>query len=116
MSLVLIIFNGDYKLPTLVAVKDYVTKNHHLPEIPSAAQMAKDGINLGDMNTKLLKKVEELTLYLIEKDNKDKEKDVRLQFQQEQIEFLKQQQEKGKQQEARIAALEKALSKLTDNK
>ncbi|MDB5004936.1 MAG: hypothetical protein JWQ34_3161 [Mucilaginibacter sp.] len=96
------VFNADYKPITLSEIKDYVVKNHHLPEIPSAAQMAKEGINLGDMNTKLLKKVEELTLYAID--------------QQKQIELLKQQQEKSKQQDERIAVLEKALAKLTDNK
>ncbi len=62
------VFNDDYKLITLTEIKDYIIKNHHLPEIPSAAQMEKEGINVGDMNIKLLKKVEELTLYLIEKD------------------------------------------------
>jgi len=62
------VFNNDYKLITLPDLKNYLSKNHHLPEIPSAAEMAKDGLDLGDMNTKLLKKVEELTLYLIDKD------------------------------------------------
>jgi hypothetical protein len=62
------VFNDDYKLITLAEIKDYIAKNHHLPEIPSAVQMEKEGINVGDMNIKLLKKVEELTLYLIEKD------------------------------------------------
>jgi hypothetical protein len=50
------VFNEDYKLITLAEIKDYVAKNRHLPEIPSAAQMAKEGINLGDMNTKLLRR------------------------------------------------------------
>jgi hypothetical protein len=60
------VFEPDYQLPELSEIKAYVDKNHHLPEIPSAATMAKDGITLGEMNIKLLKKVEELTLYLIE--------------------------------------------------
>jgi hypothetical protein len=60
------VFEPTYKLPKLDELKDYLDKNHHLPEIPSAEQMTKDGINLGDMNIKLLKKVEELTLYLLE--------------------------------------------------
>jgi hypothetical protein len=60
------VFEPDYKLPELNELKAYVDKNHHSPEIPSAAAMAKDGITLGEMNMKLLKKVEELTLYLIE--------------------------------------------------
>ena len=60
------VFEAGYQLQDLAELKVYVDKNHHLPEIPSAAQIEKEGINLGDMNLKLLKKVEELTLHLIE--------------------------------------------------
>ncbi|WCT13685.1 hypothetical protein [Mucilaginibacter jinjuensis] len=62
------VFKPSYSLASLAEVKSYIDQNHHLPEIPSAAQVAKEGINLGEMNAKLLKKIEELTLYLIEKD------------------------------------------------
>jgi hypothetical protein len=62
------VFDKDYNLTSLKDVKTYIDQNHHLPEIPSAAQQVKEGINLGEMNAKLLKKIEELTLYLIEKD------------------------------------------------
>ncbi|WCT13629.1 hypothetical protein [Mucilaginibacter jinjuensis] len=62
------VFDKEYNLVTLKDVKTYIDQNHHLPEIPSANQQVKDGINLGEMNNKLLKKIEELTLYLIEKD------------------------------------------------
>ncbi|MFS2186927.1 hypothetical protein ACCC92_09625 [Mucilaginibacter sp. Mucisp84] len=62
------VFKKDYKLPRLNDVKRYITQNQHLPEIPSARQMEKDGMNVGEMNKLLLKKVEELTLYMIEKD------------------------------------------------
>jgi hypothetical protein len=62
------VFEPDYQLMELSKLKAYLDKNHHLPEVPSADQMAKDGLNLGEMNTELLKKVEELTLYVIEKD------------------------------------------------
>ncbi|WCT13632.1 tail fiber protein [Mucilaginibacter jinjuensis] len=64
------VFDKDYDLATLKDVKTYIDQNHHLPEIPSAAEITKEGINLGEMNAKLLKKIEELTLYLIEKDKK----------------------------------------------
>jgi hypothetical protein len=47
-------------------VSDYVHQNKHLPEMPSADEMLNHGINLADMNLRLLKKVEELTLHLIE--------------------------------------------------
>jgi len=62
------VFKPAYHLPTLTEIKAYIDQNHHLPEMPSAEQAAKDGLSLGDMNAKLLKKVEELTLYLIQKD------------------------------------------------
>ncbi|QEC79315.1 hypothetical protein [Mucilaginibacter ginsenosidivorax] len=63
------VFDKSYELPSLTDIKTYIDQNHHLPEIPSEQEVAKNGINLGEMNKLLLKKVEELTLYLIEKDN-----------------------------------------------
>lgn len=60
------VFEPNYKLPRLSEVKTYIDQNHHLPEIPSAAEMQKNGMSVGELNTKLLQKVEELTLYLIE--------------------------------------------------
>jgi hypothetical protein len=60
------VFDKSYELPALADVKTYIDQNHHLPEIPSEQEVAKNGINLGEMNKLLLKKVEELTLYLIE--------------------------------------------------
>jgi hypothetical protein len=60
------VFKPAYSLPSLAEVKTYIDQNHHLPEIPSAEQIEKDGLNLGEMNKLLVKKVEELTLYLIE--------------------------------------------------
>jgi hypothetical protein len=67
------VFKANYNLPSLSEVKTYIDQNHHLPEMPSAEQVAKDGLSLGDMNAKLLKKVEELTLYLIDKDKQIKD-------------------------------------------
>ncbi len=61
------VFDADYKLSTLPALKDYVDRNHHLPEIPSAAEMQKNGLDIGENQVKLLQKVEELTLYMINK-------------------------------------------------
>ncbi|QKJ31792.1 hypothetical protein HQ865_19145 [Mucilaginibacter mali] len=74
------VFEPTYKLPSLTEIKTFVDKNHHLPEIPTAAEMARNGIDLGEMNTKLLKKVEELTLYLIEQDKakQDQQKQIDL--------------------------------------
>jgi hypothetical protein len=64
------VFKPDYKLVLLKDVKAYIDKNHHLSEIPSAKTVARHGLNLGAMNTLLLKKVEELTLYTIAADKK----------------------------------------------
>jgi len=61
-----VVFKKDYTLMPLSDVKTYIDKNQHLPEIPAAAEVEKDGVNLGEMNRLLVKKVEELTLYLIE--------------------------------------------------
>jgi len=60
------VFDKEYHLPALYEVKAYVDKNHHLPDVPSAAEVDKNGLKLGEMNATLLKKVEELTLYMID--------------------------------------------------
>ena len=64
------VFESSYRLPTLEEVARYIKKHKHLPEIPSAKTMQKEGIDIGEMNTKLLQKIEELTLYLIEQNEK----------------------------------------------
>jgi hypothetical protein len=62
------VFKPDYQLRSLAEVEQYIKANSHLPEIPSAAEVAQNGLSLGDMQNKLLQKVEELTLYTIEQD------------------------------------------------
>jgi len=64
------VFEPDYQLAELAELEKFVKANKHLPEIPTAKQMVENGINLGELNIKLLQKVEELTLYLIDKDKK----------------------------------------------
>jgi hypothetical protein len=64
------VFAEDYKLKTLKEVEDYVKENSHLPEIPSAKEIDKNGLMLAEMNMALLKKIEELTLYAIEQEKK----------------------------------------------
>ncbi len=59
------VFEKDYKLESLEKVERFVQKNKHLPEIPSAKEINKNGMDLADMNLRLLRKVEELTLYSI---------------------------------------------------
>lgn len=60
------VFDEDYELISLGELEDYIKKNKHLPEIPTTKEVTKNGVLLGEMQTKLLKKVEELTLYTIE--------------------------------------------------
>jgi hypothetical protein len=60
------VFSPDYKLPSLEQVEKFTKENSHLPEIPSAKEIENEGQDLGEMNRLLLKKVEELTLYLID--------------------------------------------------
>jgi hypothetical protein len=92
------VFEKNYRLPGLSYVKQYIAQNQHLPEMPSARQIEKDGINLGEMDRILTQKVEELTLYLIDKDKELKEQQLKingqetqLTAQQTQIDQLKQQ-------------------------
>lgn len=59
------VFEENYTLPSLVETKKYIQEHKHLPEVPSAADMEANGINVGEMNLILLKKVEELTLHVI---------------------------------------------------
>jgi hypothetical protein len=60
------VFDKDYKLPTLPEVDKFIRQNKHLPGVLSTAEVEKNGIDLGENQAILLKKVEELTLYLIE--------------------------------------------------
>jgi len=63
------VFKPSYKLPSLQETQAFIKQNGHLPGMPSAADIETKGQNLGEINSKLLKTVEELTLHLIEKDN-----------------------------------------------
>lgn len=60
------VFEPAYKLPSLYSIKNYVDHHRHLPDIPSEKEVAEGGVSLGRMNEALLKKVEELTLYMIQ--------------------------------------------------
>jgi hypothetical protein len=67
------VFASDYKLKSLQEIEEYINKNSHLPEIPSAKEIEKNGLLLAEMNMNLLKKVEELTIYAINQEKKIKE-------------------------------------------
>jgi hypothetical protein len=72
------VFHQEYELPSLVEVEKYIQQNKHLPGIPSAEEAVRDGIDLGQMNARLLAKIEELTLYMIEikKENEKQQKEI----------------------------------------
>ncbi|SHF23709.1 hypothetical protein [Dysgonomonas macrotermitis] len=60
------VFDKDYKLPTLQEVENHINEYKHLPDIPSEKEVKENGISLGEMQAKLLQKIEELTLYVID--------------------------------------------------
>lgn len=60
------VFQDDYKLLSLEEVETFIKSNKHLPDVPSAAVMSSEGMNVGDLSTTLLQKIEELTLHTIE--------------------------------------------------
>ncbi|WP_365981911.1 hypothetical protein [Spirosoma sp.] len=79
------VFSPSYQLRSLSSVAAYIDQYKHLPGIPSAEQIAKEGIDLVKMNATLLEKVEELTLYSIQQDKT-------IQAQQQELQIVKQEQ------------------------
>ncbi|MBQ4820850.1 hypothetical protein [Aquimarina sp. MMG016] len=71
------VFEDEYELPTLEEVENYINAEGHLQDIPSAAEVAQNGIFLGEMNSKLLQKIEELTLYTIAQEKKITNQEIR---------------------------------------
>ncbi|PUB29623.1 hypothetical protein C8J95_106279 [Elizabethkingia sp. YR214] len=90
------VFEDSYQLPDLESVEKHIKEKKHLPEIASAAEMQKEGINIGDFQIKLLQKIEELTLYSIEQNKLNKE----------QSELLRQQIQLNKMLEERLQNIE----------
>jgi hypothetical protein len=64
------VFDKRYNLLSLKEVEKYITINKHLPNVPSAEEVAKEGIDMAKMDAKLLEKIEELTLYVIQLNKK----------------------------------------------
>lgn len=67
------VFADDYKLQSLEEVESFINQNRHLPEVPSEAEITKNGVNLGEMDATLLQKIEELTLHMIEMNKRVKQ-------------------------------------------
>lgn len=64
------VFEKDYNLMPLPQLADFIKKNKHLPGVPSITQVSKDGVNVGENQEILLRKIEELTLYLLEQNKR----------------------------------------------
>ena len=73
------VFDKDYKLPSLAEVETHIKEYKHLPDIPSKKEVMENGITVGEMQAKLLQKIEELTLYVIElkKENESIKKELK---------------------------------------
>jgi hypothetical protein len=67
------VFKSDYKLMPLNDVESYIAKNGHLPGVPSAEEVKESGIDVAKMDAKLLEKIEELTLYMIQLQKENEE-------------------------------------------
>ncbi|WP_375257053.1 hypothetical protein [Citreimonas sp.] len=64
------VFAPEYRLRPLAELRAFIEANSHLPDVPSAAQVGQEGLNLGEMQMTLLRKIEELTLYTLEQDER----------------------------------------------
>ena len=64
------VFADDYQLRSLSEVEAFITENKHLPEIQSAKEMQENGVSVSELQTKLLQKIEELTLYIIQQEER----------------------------------------------
>ncbi|WP_407484414.1 hypothetical protein [Elizabethkingia meningoseptica] len=82
------VFEDHYKLPDLESVEKHIREKKHLPEIASATEMQKDGVNIGEFQIKLLQKIEELTLYSIEQNKQNKEQQERILKLEEEVKAL----------------------------
>ena len=69
------VFSDNYQPKSLPELEQFIKKNKHLPEVPSAQEVEQNGVELGEMNKILLKKIEEMTLFLIEQNKKNEEQD-----------------------------------------
>ena len=60
------VFDKKFQLPSVYQVEQYIQRYNHLPEIPAAEEIQSDGLKLGEISTAMMKKIEELTLYVID--------------------------------------------------
>ena len=103
------VFEDDYNLRSLEEVESFIHKNKHLPDIPSAEEFRKNDMDVAEINNKLLQKIEELTLYIIDQ-NKT------IQTQQSEIKKIHELKTSVYQQEEKVKELEQLVKELTNQK
>ncbi|WP_235696132.1 hypothetical protein [Epilithonimonas caeni] len=106
------VFEEDYGLPTLEEVEKHIKEKKHLPEIASAKEMEKEGVNVGEFQIKLLQKIEELTLYSIEQNKQIKELKSENQILKEQTQQITFQSEKIKSLESENHQFKSLLNRI----
>ena len=104
------VFGPDYALRPLAEVAAFIGTNRHLPEVPSAAEIAAQGLDMTDMQMRLLKKVEELTLYTLEQEEIIDTQKRRLQAQEAETADLRAELAALRGLDARLARLEAAAA------
>ncbi len=104
------VFEKEYDLKPLEILENYISENSHLPNIPSAKEITKNGVKVGEMNVKLLEKIEELTLYTIQQEKEIKKQQEKLIFQEEKF------QTQEKLIKELLSRLDKVESKILKNK
>ncbi|MBD2702325.1 hypothetical protein IC229_16875 [Spirosoma sp. BT702] len=104
------VFAPTYSLRPLSSVASYIGQHGHLPDVPSAEQVAREGVDLAQLNATLLKKIEELTLYSIALERANREQKEANQH------LAQQQQQTAEQQQAEINHLKVLVSKLLEKK
>ena len=103
------VFKKDYNLPTLQDVEKHINEKGHLENIPNEEEVLKNGINLGEMNAKLLQKIEELTLYIIQQEKKNSIQTLEIEKSKNEIETLKKENESFKNILDRLSKIEEKL-------
>jgi hypothetical protein len=82
------VFAKNYKLKPLNEVQKYSMENKHLPDVPSAADIKKDGINVADMDAIFLKKIEEAYMYIFQQQKRLDEQDMKIKEMQEKLDKI----------------------------
>ncbi len=98
------VFRPDFRLRPLSEVNAYIQQHHHLPDIPSEAEVKEKGYSVSEMQAKLLAKVEELTLHLIRQDTENQ--DLRA--------HMRRQEKQNRQLRHRLAQLERRSASLQE--